>query len=463
MAEEINEKENLIPRDIEAEKATLGAMLKNQDAVADVIDMLRADDFYLKEHQEIYKTMYNMFAKSIAIDIMTVYSELKAQKLSEMTGGLTYLSELAEGAITTSNAKFYADVVVNKSKMRQLISQADKIKESAFSNEVPPEDILDAAEQRIMEIAQKTQKNNYENIDEVLLENIKEIQELEKNKDKLAGAETGFKRVDAILGGLHKSDLIILAARPGVGKTAFALNVAQHAASTGSKVMIFNLEMPNKQLGQRILAMSASVPMENIRKGSLTSDEWESISHAQDSFEKAAFALDETSDISPVEIKNKCRRFKAEKGGLDLVIIDYLQLMSVGGGYRIEQREKELGAITRGIKIMAKELDCAVVLLSQLNRDVEKRSNHKPQLSDLRDSGSIEQDADIVIFLQREDLLDGGNDDKPAEIDTNTAMTCEVHIAKHRNGATGVVNLAWIPKYTKFGNLAYETEDEIGF
>lgn len=458
MEEERVNNQVIMPQDLDAEKAVLGSMLKSQDAVADVLEILRAEDFYLKEHQEIYKIMVEMFAKSIAIDLMTTYSELKSHKLAELVGGLTYLSKLMDEAVVYSNAKYYANTVVNKSKMRQLIHEADKIKDSAFSEEVPPEDILDGAEQRIMEIAHKSQRSNYVDINDVLVENIKEIQELERNKGRLPGVETGFKKIDDILGGLQKTDLIILAARPGVGKTAFALNIASHAAQVGNKVMIFSLEMSNTQLGQRMLSMTANVPMENIRSGNISQDDWDCISDAQDSFERAALVIDDTSSITPVEMKNKCRRFKAEKGGLDLVVVDYLQLMSMGS-YRTEQREKEIGAMTRAIKIMAKELDCAVVLLSQLSRGPEQRADHKPQLSDLRDSGSIEQDADIVIFLRRDDYYQ--HDDEPANVDPATGLTCEVNIAKHRNGATGLINLAWIPKYTKFANLASGYEKEL--
>ena len=268
------------------------------------------------------------------------------------------------------------------------------------------------------------------------------------------GIDTGFRDVDRILGGFQRSDLVILAARPGVGKTAWALNVAEHAASQGHKVMVFSLEMSSLQLGQRLLSMTSSVPLENIRKGDISPEDWDSLSAAQDSFYGTNMVIDETSSITPVEMKNKCRRFKQENGGLDLVIIDYLQLMSMGG-YRIEQREKEIGAITRSIKIMAKELDCAVILLSQLSRAPETRGgDHMPKLSDLRDSGSIEQDADIVIFLKREDYYQ--SHDERAQTDDSTGLTCVVNVAKHRSGPVGTATIAWVPRYVKFGNLAPE-------
>ena len=454
MDEERNANVLTPPQDIEAEMAVLGAMLKSRDARADVTGILRPDDFYLNEHREIYKTMLEMDQKGTGIDITTVYSTLRQKKTAELVGGITYLSKLMDDAIVVSNAKYYADIVIDKSRMRQLIEEAERIRESAYSQELPPEDILDNAEQRILEIAQKSQKKNYTDISDVIFENIRQIQELEKQGGEIKGIETGFRDVDRILGGFQKTDLIILAARPGVGKTAWALNVAEHAATTGHKVMVFSLEMSDTQLGQRLLSMTSSVPLENIRRGEITADEWESLSAAQDSFYGTDMVIDESSVITPSEMKNKCRRFKQEKGGLDLVIIDYLQLMSMGG-YRIEQREKEIAAITRSIKIMAKELDCAVVLLSQLSRGPEQRGgDHMPKLSDLRDSGAIEQDADVVIFLKRDDYY--SSEEERANIDDSTGLTCAVNIAKHRNGPVGIANLTWIPRYVKFGNMARE-------
>ena len=444
----------LPPVDIDAEKAVLGSMLKNQDARADVNAILRAEDFYLKEHQEIFRTMFDMDQKGTGIDITTVYSALKQRKTADMVGGITYLSRLMDEAIVPSNARYYAETVADKSKMRQLITEAEAIRDAAYSQEQPAEDILDNAEQRILEIAHKSQRSKYVDVNEVLVENIKQLQILEQNGGDERGIPTGFRDVDRILGGFQKTDLIILAARPGVGKTAWALNAAEYAASIGKKVMIFSLEMATRQLGERLLSMTSSVPLENIHKGNLTMEEWEDISAAQESFYGLDMVIDESSVITPLEMKNKCRRFKQEKGDLDLVVIDYLQLMSMGG-YRIEQREKEIAAITRAIKIMAKELDCAVVLLSQLSRGPEQRGgDHMPKLSDLRDSGAIEQDADVVIFLKRDDYY--SSDEERANIDESTGLTCAVNIAKHRNGPVGITNLTWIPRYVKFGNMARE-------
>lgn len=443
----------LPPTDVDAEKAVLGSMLKNRDARADCSAILRPEDFYLREHQELFKTMLDMDQKGTGIDITTVYSALKQKKTADMVGGMTYLSKLIDEAIVPSNARYYAETVLDKSKMRRLIDEAEAIRDAAYSAELPPEDILDNAEQRILEIAHKSQRSSYVDINDVIYENIRQLQELEKG-GKEKGIPTGFRDVDKILGGLQKTDLIILAARPGVGKTAFALNIAEHAASIGKKVMVFSLEMANTQLGERLLAMTSSVPLEDIHKGEISLDQWDDLSAAQDSFFGMDMVIDESSVITPVEMKNKCRRFKQEKGDLDLVVIDYLQLMSMGG-YRIEQREKEIAAITRSIKIMAKELNTAVVLLSQLSRGPEQRGgDHMPKLSDLRDSGAIEQDADIVIFLKRDDYY--SSEDEQADIDQNSALTCAVNIAKHRNGPVGITNLTWIPRYVKFGNMARE-------
>ena len=434
------------PHDIEAEKAVLGSMMQSKDAVSDVIDKLKPDDFYLKEHQEIYKAFVEMFRRSIGIDLTTAYSQLKKMNTLELVGGMSYLGRLSSDAIVPSNARYYADTVLAKSNMRRLIDEADLIRKRAYAEEGTSDEILDFAEQRIFQIAQGSQARNYIDINTVLVENINYLRELEKNKGQLPGITTGFIDVDKTLGGLHKSDLIVLAARPGVGKTAFALNIAYNAAKAGHSVLIFSLEMSSTQLGQRLLSMASNVDSEHLKMGDLSMDEWEQISYAQDEFEDLKITIDDASDVSMLEIKNKCRRLKAEKG-LDLVIIDYLQLMNLAG-YGADNHVQMISALTRNIKILAKELDCPIILLSQMSRKVDGRSSGKPLLSDLRDSGSIEQDADIVIFLKR----DQQEEDQEADMPRGGSNVCEVIIAKHRNGPVGTVLLTWIPRYTKFGN-----------
>lgn len=436
------------PKDIEAEKAVLGSMMLSDDAVQDAIDILKPEDFYLKEHQEIYKMFMSMFRRSITIDLMTTRAELNKVHQLELVGGMTYLSRLSGDAINPSNSKFYALTVVDKSKMRKLIKSADTMRKNAYDGSMDSEQILDEAEKEIFSIAQASQRKNYSPIQEVLQTNILQINELVRNKGQLPGITTGFRDIDKMLGGLKKTDLVVLAARPGMGKTAFALNVAENAAMAGHSVLVFSMEMSKEQLGQRMLAMSARVDMEHIKNGTIEDDEWFSIDTAQEKFESVNLNIDDTAQISILEMKNKCRRLK-EKSGLDLVVIDYLQLMSLG--YGGDNRTNEISAITRSIKILAKELDVCVILLSQLSRASEQRKDHRPMLSDLRESGSIEQDADIVVFLKRDDYYQ--NEDE--EADTSSGNTCEVIIAKHRSGPTGTVNLAWIARYTKFGNLEY--------
>lgn len=437
------------PHDLEAERFVLGAMMLDQDAIMDVIDKLRPDDFYSKEHEEIYKAFIEMYRRGVRVDQMTTRAQLEKNHTLELVGGSTYLSRLCSDAIVPGNATYYADVVIAKSRMRLLIHEADRMRKSAYDGREDAEVILDRAEQGIFNIAHRTQRRNYTDIRDVLQMNIQHIQELQANPNPLPGITSGFRDLDRILSGFHKTDLVILAARPGMGKTAFALNVAMNAARAGNSVMIFSMEMSKEQLGERILSMSSNVEMEHLKTGNIHDDEWMSISNAQDSFDEMNIQIDETPDISVLEMKNKCRRLKSERG-LDLVVIDYLQLMSLGAGS--DNRNNEISAITRSIKIMAKELDVCVILLSQLSRNAEHRAEHRPMLSDLRDSGSIEQDADIVIFLRREDYYE--NQDDP--VNTSAAGgTCEVSIAKHRSGPTGIVNLAWIARYTKFGNLEY--------
>ena len=438
------------PHDLEAERFVLGAMMLDQDAIMDVIDKLRPDDFYSREHEEIYKAFIDMYRRGIRIDQMTTRAQLEKNHTLELVGGSTYLAQLCSDAIVPGNATYYADVVISKSRMRLLIYEAERMRKSAYDGREDAEVILDRAEQGIFNIANRTQRRSYTDLRDVLQMNIQHIQELQANPDPLPGMTSGFRDLDRILTGFHKTDLVVLAARPGMGKTAFALNVAMNAATAGNSVMIFSMEMSKEQLGERMLSMRSNVEMEHIKTGDIQDDEWMSISNAQDAFDEMNIQIDETPDISVLEMKNKCRRLKAERG-LDLVIIDYLQLMSYSGK-GADTRNNEISALTRSIKIMAKELDICVILLSQLSRNTENRAESRPHLSDLRDSGAIEQDADIVIFLRREEYYESPDDPAAA---SGMGSTCEVTIAKHRSGPTGIVRLAWIGRYTKFGNLEY--------
>ena len=443
--------ERIPPHDVEAEKSVLGALLISEEALSQVIDIVKPSHFYKKEHQEIFSAVVSLFQQNANIDILTVCDELKQKKALELVGGRAYIAMLTEGVPVVSNAKDYAKIVSEKARLRKLIEAAKAIEEKAYDGEDKTDEILDFAESRIFSIAQEGQTKNYESIGEVVVRNIAKIEEAQKMEGEVTGTPTGFIELDKLLSGFHPSDLVIVAARPGMGKTAFALNIAEQTAERGKSVLIFSLEMSNEQLGQRMLAMHSRVEMEKIKKGQIEEDDWDRIGETNDSFANMKIAIDDTPGISILEIKNKCRRLKAEKG-LDLVIIDYLQLMSIKG--KVENRQQEISTLSRSIKLLAKEIDCTVMLLSQLSRAPEQRSDHTPLLSDLRESGSIEQDADIVMFLYREDYyskLSG------TETDSNKKGICDVIVAKHRNGPTDTIELVWFDKYTRFTNKERST------
>ncbi|MBE6032721.1 MAG: replicative DNA helicase [Clostridiales bacterium] len=435
--------ERIPPHNEDAEKSVLGAVLLDKDALSDVLEILQPEDFYNEMHQEIYRTIKELYRKSSPVDILTVSDELKKRKSLEMVGGRAYIALLSTSVPSTANAVQYAKIIEEKSVLRKLIASASDIMEKGYQEKMEPEQVLDYAEQEIFEIAQNRQSREYEPVREVLKRNIERINEIISNPNKFTGVPTGFMDLDNMTSGLQRSDLIILAARPSMGKTAFALNIAQNAAlKHGAKVLVFSLEMSKEQLSQRLLAMESRIDMKKLRTGDLDAQDWTSISIAIDKMSSSDIYIDDTPGISAMELKNKCRRMKASKG-LDLILIDYLQLMAVDG--RAESRTQEISALTRGLKQLAREMDCPVVVLSQLSRAVEQRPNHRPMLSDLRESGSIEQDADIVLFLYRDDYYNKENSEKPG--------VCEVLIEKHRNGATGKVELSWNAKYTRFGDL----------
>ena len=435
------------PKDIEAEKAVLGSMMLSDDAVQDVVDILKPEDFYLKEHQEIYKMFMSMFRRSITIDLMTTRAELNKVHQLELVGGMTYLSRLSGDAINPSNAKFYALTVVDKSKMRKLIKSADTMRKNAYDGSMDSEQILDEAEKEIFSIAQASQRKNYSPIQEVLQTNILQINELVRNKGQLPGITTGFRDIDKMLGGLKKTDLVVLAARPGMGKTAFALNVAENAAMAGHSVLVFSMEMSKEQLVNRLLSLETSIDADKLRKGNLTDEDWGNLIEGIDRISHANMVIDDTPGITVSELRGKCRKMKLEKG-ISLIMIDYLQLMSGERGKRSsENRQQEISEISRSLKAIAREMDCPVIALSQLSRAVEQRPDHRPMLSDLRESGAIEQDADIVMFLYRDDYY---------HKDSETPNVAEVIIAKQRNGPIGTVTLGWQPQYTRFVNATRE-------
>ena len=431
--------ERIPPHSIEAEKSVLGAALLSKDALLDVVEIVKAGDFYDSNHREIFEAIQDLYRRSAPVDALTVSEELKKRNSLEMVGGRAYIASLSSGTPTTSNATEYAKIVVESAAIRRLISTADDIVTKGYESSMDAGQMLDYAERGIFEISQSRQKGQYAHIKDVLLENIEIIDRASQMDGGLTGITTGFKYLDSMTSGLQRSDLIILAARPAMGKTAFALSLALNAAvKGGASVMVFSLEMSKEQLGQRLLSMESKVSMQNLKTGRLERRDWDDINIALDILSKANIHIDDTAGINIMEMKSKCRRLKGEEG-LDLVVIDYLQLMTPEG--RADSRTQEISVISRNLKLLARELDCPVLVLSQLSRAPETRTDHRPMLSDLRESGSIEQDADIVIFLYRDEYYNE---------DTESPGECEVIVAKQRSGPTGTVKVTWLDKLTKF-------------
>ncbi len=434
--------ERIPPHSIDAEKSVLGSIILDKSALIEVVEALKPDDFYSQMHKEIYEAVIELYRKNDPVDILTLAEILKTRKTLDMVGGRGYLGLLSSSVPSTSNVEYYAKIVEEKAVLRRLIEASSSIMEKGYQEKTEANEVLDFAEQKVFDISQKRQKKGFSIIKDVLWENLKKIDEASKMDGNMTGLTTGFLDVNSRTSGLQKSDLIMIAARPSMGKTAFALNIAQNAAVLGkASVALFSLEMSKEQLVQRLLSSEAMVEIQKIRTGNLETKEWDKIYMAIDVLSKANIHIDDTPGITSLEIKNKSRRLKAEKG-LDLIIIDYLQLMSADS--KSESRQQEISTISRSLKNLARELDCPVIALSQLSRAPELRSDHRPILSDLRESGSIEQDADIVIFLYRDEYYNPETTEKP--------NICEVIIAKQRNGPTGTVELTWLGKYTKFAN-----------
>ena len=440
--------ERIPPHSEEAERSALGAVMLNKDVLYDVLEEVTADDFYNESHKEIFSAIWELSKKNSAVDLLTVIEELKKRKGLEVAGGRAYLAQLTADVPSTVNAAEYAKIVAEKAILRRMIKASESITEKGYSYGTNAKDIVEYAEKEIFKIAQNRQKSDYTSINEVLLENLAAIDRATKNKGKLLGTPTGFRDLDELLNGLQKSNLIIVAARPSMGKTAFALNIAQQTAvKEGSSVIVFSLEMSKEQLGQRLLASQAKVETTKLQKGNLEKHDWECINVAIEEMSRAKIVIDDTPGISIMEIKNKCRRLKMSSG-LDLIVIDYLQLMS--SSEKSENRQTEISAISRNLKMLAREMDCPVIALSQLSRAVENRPNRKPNLSDLRESGAIEQDADVVIFLYRDDYYTKEESEKPG--------ICQINIAKNRTGPTKEIELTWVARYTKFGDKAILTK-----
>ena len=435
--------ERIPPHNEEAERSALGAVMLNKEALLDVTEEVKPEDFYNESHREIFDAIMNLYRENTAVDMLTVCEELNRRKALDMVGGRAYIATLTAEVPSTANAGEYAKIVSEKAMLRRLITAAEDITIKGYDDKMAAEELLDYAEGDIFRIAQKRQRNDYAKIQDVLMKNLRIIDQAVQNKGQVIGLPTGFKQLDEKTSGLQPSDLIIVAARPGMGKTAFALNIAQQSAvKAGASVLIFSLEMSQEQLGQRLIAMQARVESEKLKKGTLDLKDWDRINFALNELNNTKIVRDDTPGISIMEMRNKCRRLKAEQG-LDLIVVDYLQLMTFDG--RADSRQQEISALSRHLKLLAREMNCPVIVLSQLSRAPELRQDKRPMLSDLRESGSIEQDADIVMFLYRDDYYNE-NTEKPG--------VCEINIAKHRSGPTDRIDLTWVARYTKFSDKA---------
>nr|WP_074351675.1 replicative DNA helicase [Proteiniborus sp. DW1] len=430
------------PHSIEGEQSVLGSMILDKNAIIAATEILKPSDFYKEAHREIYEAILEIYNRDEPVDLITLSDELKKRNTLDAVGGILYLADLSEAISTTANIRFYCEIVEEKSILRRLISASNDIIAKGYEADEDINVIIDAAEKKIFEITQKRSSEGLDPIKEVLLESFSRIEQMALNKSDLTGLTTGFIDLDQKTSGLQKSDLVLVAARPSMGKTAFSVNLSVNAALKGNaSVAIFSLEMSKEQLVQRMLSSESHVELQKIINGRLDEEDWPKLLRAMGPLSQAKIFIDDTPGITLMEMKAKCRRLKMEKG-LDLIMIDYLQLMSGEG--RNENRQQEISAISRGLKGLAKEMDCPVIALSQLSRAPEIRADHRPILSDLRESGAIEQDADIVMFLYRDDYY---------HPDSEKKNIGEVIIAKHRNGPTGTVELVFMGEYTKFLNL----------
>ena len=435
------------PHSVEAEQAVLASMLMNREAVVNVADMLMKDDFYQVQYGVIFEAMVELYHEGASIDMITLTERLKEKGVPENVYSIEVMQELLNVVPVSTNAKKYAEIVKDRANMRRLIKMAETTANECYSLKDSSANILSNVENQVLELSQSGGNgDDFTPIREVVDNVLRNIRKASKQQGNITGVPTGFLDLDDMLTGLHGSELILIAARPAMGKTAFVLNIAEYVIlKTDVPVAIFNFEMNKEQLVQRMIAMESQVNSQNIRTGNLQDDQWMKLYESSNIIGSTKLFIEDQSNVTIGDIRNKCRKLK-QRHNVGLIIIDYLQLMSGSG--RTDSRQQEVSEISRGLKVLAKELDVPIIALSQLSRAVEARTDHRPMLSDLRESGSIEQDADVVMFIYREDKY---RDDLPEE-DKNKA---EIIIAKQRNGATGTVMLGWQGEYTKFVNLEH--------
>lgn len=441
---------NLIPQNIEAEEAVLGAILVNPNVITKVVEFISPESFYKPAHRYVYDAMLQLFNQNERIDIVSVSDTLNFNSKLEIIGGRAFINDLSYKTITTSNIEYYAKIVQEKAVKRALINAGSEIVTFGYDLN-PTDESLDHAERLIFEIASKKATKDMSHVRDLVLTTYEKIEYRYNHRDELTGVPTGFYDLDTMTNGLQKSDLIILAARPSMGKTAFALNIVQNVAIKAKvPVAVFSLEMSKEQLVQRMLCSEAEIDTQKIRTGNMQRKDWDVLAHAMNEFAEAPIYIDDTGGCTLTDIRAKCRRLKMEEKNLGLIVIDYLQLME---GIGKEERIQQISAISRGLKTLARELDVPVIALSQLSRAVEQRKDRRPMLSDLRESGAIEQDADIVMFIYRDEYYENINKEEGEASQSsqpNNKGKAEIIIAKQRNGPVGSVNLLFQASITKF-------------
>lgn len=433
----------VLPHSIEAEQSVVGAMLMDKEAIMTASEIVSGEDFYQTAYGVVFDSIVELFNEGKPVDLVTLQDRLKEKDVPEEVRSLEFVRDLVTAVPTSANVKYYAQIVADKAVMRRLIKMNEDIENMCYLGKEPLEAVLETTEKRVFDLVQNRGGGDYVPIKDVVLSALERIERASKTKGTVTGIPTGFIDLDYKTSGLQPSDLILVAARPAMGKTAFVLNIAQYVSFKVNKtVAIFSLEMSKEQLVNRLFSLESQVDAQALRTGNLKDSDWEKLIESAGIIGRSNLIIDDTPGISISELRSKCRKFKLEKG-LDLIIIDYLQLMTGRVGSRSESRQQEISEISRSLKGLARELNVPVIALSQLSREVEKRPDHRPMMSDLRESGAIEQDADVVMFIYRDDYY---------HKDSDHPNQAEIIIGKQRNGPIGTVNLTWLPQYTKFAN-----------
>lgn len=434
----------VMPHSVEAEQSVVGAMIMDKEAILTASEIINGEDFYQKQYGILFDTMVELYNEGKPVDLVTLQDRLKEKDVPPEISSLEYVRDLVTAVPTSANVKYYAEIVSDKAVLRRLIRTTEDITGECYLAKEKVEDIMDSTEKKIFDLLQRRNSGDYTPIKDVVISALEKIETASRNKGSVTGIPTGFVDLDYKMSGLQNSDLILVAARPSMGKTAFVLNIAQHTAFKEEvTTAVFSLEMSKEQLVNRLLALESRVDSQAIRTGNLADTDWEKLIEGAGIIGQSNLIIDDTPGISISELRSKCRKYKLEHN-LGLIIIDYLQLMSGNSSGRSDSRQQEISDISRSLKGLARELSVPVIALSQLSRAVEQRPEHRPMLSDLRESGAIEQDADVVMFIYRDDYYNK---------DTEKKNIAEIIIAKQRNGPIGTVELVWLPNYTKFANM----------